>query len=138
MAASFSRSCLPQSPEPCTCWLKIAQNSGALESRTNNLACALLGKTGAGFELNCFIPRNVTRPDRDCISEPSPPGNYKGSKVTMGAASPFKNNRVLRFARVTFGFLLSPKMPSCSISLLARALSDTNTIGWHVGDGRGR
>lgn len=31
---------------------------------------------------------------------------------------------------VTFGFLLSPWMPSCSISLLARALSDTNTIGW--------
>lgn len=62
MAASFSRSCLPQSPRPCTNWLKIAENSGALESRINNLACALLGKTGAGFKLNCFIPRHVTRP----------------------------------------------------------------------------
>lgn len=49
-----------------------------------------------------------------------------------------QSKRALRFARVTFGFLLSPKMPSCSSSLLARALSDTNTIGWHVGDGRGR
>lgn len=39
---------------------------------------------------------------------------------------------------ITFGFFFfSPRMPSCSSSLLARALSDTNTIGWHVGNGSG-
>lgn len=38
---------------------------------------------------------------------------------------------------ITFDFFFSPRMPSCSISLLARALSDTNTIGWHVGNGSG-
>lgn len=34
---------------------------------------------------------------------------------------------------------MSPQMPSCAISLLARALSDTNTIGCHVDNvGAGR
>ena len=42
------------------------------------------------------------------------------------------------YKSITFGFFLfSPRMPSCSISLLARALSDTNTIGWHMGNRSG-
>lgn len=112
-------------------WLKIAKISGTLESRINNLACARFAKTGAGFKAKLFYSQT-------CYPTPSrlhyravTSRKLQGDKGHNGSAS--LRSKINQ--QITFGFFFSPKMPSCSISTLARALSDTNTIGWHVGGG---